>query len=131
MNTGIILAWFLIPLIAVIVMLVNYYRNGKGVSEKQIDDEYIRWKDWAGTLLLVMTVLLAFDASLLGNYDNKAFVLLGGVAGFMGIFLVAMWFTREGFWEYKGKPVLLRVGTGLLGFQAVLFLLSFLIKQLN
>ena len=131
MNTGIILAWFLFPLAVVIVMLVNYYRNGKGVSEKQIDEEYIRWKHWAGTLLVVMTVLLAFDASLLADYDNKAFVLLGGVAGFMGIFLIAGWFTREGFWEYKNKPVLLRIGTGLFGFQAVFFLLSFLIKQLN
>ena len=58
-------------------------------------------------------------------------VLLGGVIGFMGSFLGAMWYTGEGFWERKNKPVLLRLGSISFGFQTVMFLLAFVIKQIN
>jgi hypothetical protein len=109
-------AWVLPPLIVVIILSFLYWSHGKGIDSERINAEFERWKDWANTLLIVMTVLLAFDGSLLGDVSNKWVVLIGGVIGFMGVFLVAMWFTREGFWEYTGshqpsknKPILLLV----------------------
>lgn len=124
-------AWVLPPLIVVIILSFLHWLLGRGIDPERINAEFERWKDWANTLLIVMTVLLAFDASLLGNASNKWVVLIGGVIGFMGVFLVAMWFTREGFWQFKNKPVLLRVGSALFGIQAFLFLLAFVIRQLN
>jgi len=132
------LLWVLLPLIVVIILGWLYLSHGKGIDTERINAEYERWKDWASTLLIVMTVLLAFDGSLLGDASNRFWVLLGGVIGFMGVLLVAMWFTREGFWEYtgnyqpfKGKPVLLLYGSSLFGLQTVFFLFAFVFKQLN
>ena len=126
-----VLAWVLIPLVFVIVLTIIYWSGGKGIDPERIKSEFKRWKDWAGTLLIVMTVLLAFNGSLLGDVSNKWVVLLGGVIGFVGIFLVAMWYTGEGFWERKNKPVLLRLGSMSFGVQTVMFLLAFVIKQIN
>jgi hypothetical protein len=130
--------WVLLPLIAVIVLSLLYLSHGKGIDLERINADYERWKDWASVLLIVMTVLLAFDGSLLGDASNRFWVLLGGVIGFVGVLLVAMWFTREGFWEYtgnyqpfKGKPVLLLYGSSLFGLQTVFFLFAFVFKQLN
>ena len=130
--------WVLLPLIAVIILLSLYLSHGKGIDSERINAEHERWKDWASTLLIVMTVLLAFDGSLLGDASNRVWVLLGGVIGFVGILLVAMWFTREGFWEYtgnyrpfKGKPVLLLYGSSLFGLQVVFFLFAFVFRQLS
>jgi len=129
--------WVLLPLIAVIILLSLYLSHGKGIDSERIDAEYERWKDWASTLLIVMTVLLAFDGSLLGDAGNRVWVLLSGVIGFVSILLVAAWFTRGGFWEYtgnyrpfKGKPVLLLYGSSLFGLQAVFFLFAFVSRQL-
>lgn len=130
--------WVLLPLIAVIILLSLYLSHGKGIDSERIDAEYERWKDWASTLLIVMTVLLAFNGSLLGDAGNRVWVLLSGVIGFVGILLVAMWFTREGFWEYtgnyrpfKGKPVLLLYGSSLFGLQTSFFLFAFVFRQLS
>jgi len=133
-----VLAWVLIPLIVVIILSLLYLSHGKGIDSERVNAEFERWKDWASTLLIVMTVLLAFDGSLLGDASNKYVVLTGGVIGFIGVFLVAAWFTREGFWEYTGsyqpsknKPVLLLCGSALFGLQAFLFLLAFVLRQVN
>jgi hypothetical protein len=129
--SSLVWAWVLPPLIVVIVLAALYLSYGKGKSTELINAEYEHWKDWARALLTVMTVLLAFDGSLLGDASNKYVVLTGGVIGFMGVFLVAGWFTREGFWQFKNKPVLLRCGSVLFGIQAFLFLLAFVIRQLS
>lgn len=129
--SSLVWAWVLPPLVVVIILSLLYLLLGKGINTERINAEYERWKDWASTLLIIMTVLLAFNGSLLGDASNKYVVLTGGVIGFMGVFLVFGWFTREGFWQFKNKPVLLRVGSALFGIQAFLFLLAFVIRQLN
>ena len=146
-----VLAWTLVPLIIWIILSYIHLKGRKSADPEAIKTEFKRWKDWANTLIVVMTVLLAFDGSLLGNvevYNNwigflKWIVLLSGVIGVMGIFLVVIWYPGEGFWQGKnmficrlkipffdGKPVLLLLASSLFGAQTVTFLLSFVIRQI-
>jgi RsiW-degrading membrane proteinase PrsW (M82 family) len=138
-----VIALFVIPLVIVIALIGVYLRKGKGVESKkdEIGKEKDDWKDWANTLIVISTVLLAFDASLLGDNSIKWAVLLNGVFGFVCILLVFFWFAGERYWiwtwkplkfkEFKDKPILLLLSSILFGFQISFFWLAFVNKVIS
>jgi membrane associated rhomboid family serine protease len=91
----------------------------------------IRPQDWAGALIIPLTVLLAFDGSMLGDASNRWWVLTDAIFGLMGTIWVVFWYSKEGFWQIKKRPVLLLLGSVCFGVQITLFLISLVLKQVG
>jgi len=126
-----VLAWVVPPLFVVVIIGGVYLNRGRGIAETKITDEFDQWKDWANALLVAMTVLLAFDGSMLGDASNKWAVLVDGIFGLMGVLWIVCWYSKEGFWQYKNKPVLLQLSSFFFGIQVSVFLISLVLRQIG
>ena len=123
--------WWCVAITAIVIFVpvsMHLYYGNRNIHE-ETDREFKRWKDWATALLIVMTVLLAFDGLLLSDANIKWLVLVGGLIGFAGVVWVTTWFAKEGFWEDKNKrPILLWLGSLCFGVQISTFIITFAIK---
>ena len=87
--------------------------------EPDLENEYIRWKDYASVLLLALTVL--FAGPLFGA-QRSLFAIISVGSGVVGIVSAVMWHALEYRWQLWGKPFFLLLASFCLGVQAVMLL---------
>lgn len=91
-----------------------------------LEREYQRWKDYAGVLLVAMTIILGFVSTMLGNNSN-ALLRLTGLFGLIGIVFIILWHTREQVWHFPPKkPALLFFASMCFGLQVGFLALAIL-----
>lgn len=91
-------------------------------KEKELEEEYKRWKDYANVLLIALTVMFAGPVI----SERNVFSILSVVAGVIGIIAVVMWHAREYKIQIYNRPAFLWIASFAIGLQAV-FLAAHLI----
>ena len=93
---------------------------------RDLEKEYIRWKDYASVLLLALTVL--FAGPLFGD-QRSSFAVISVGSGVVGILSAVSWHALEYRCQLWGKPFFLLLASFCLSVQAVTLL--FHLIQLN
>lgn len=88
-------------------------------QDDELEKEYKRWRDYAGVLLLALTVLFA-GPLISGN--KTIYAIISVAFGLIGIIAVVMWHAREYKMQVNKKPLLLLGASYSLGIQAVFLL---------
>ena len=91
-------------------------------KEKELEEEYKRWKDYANVLLIALAVMFAGPVI----SESNVFSILSVVAGVIGIIAVVMWHARECKIQIYNRPAFLWIASFAIGLQAV-FLAAHLI----
>jgi len=85
-------------------------------SNKERQEEYMRWHDYANVLLIASTVLLAGTSIALPK-ELAVLTLLSALGGLAAILLTVLWFAQEYAFEIREKPGFLFLASCAFGFQ--------------
>jgi hypothetical protein len=130
--TGCQMALSVFIAIIIIVPIIIHIWHPRKVGDTVLEGEFKRWSEWARALLITLPVLLVFDGVLLGDNRILPWAFFGGTLGLVGTVWVVSWHAKEGFWEdKKGRPLLLWLGSICFGIQAMVSIMSLVIKLID